>query len=313
MMLLFLILTGCKVEHPTNSTVSGEVQSAPKPKQQLPSQTETVQGGEDNIKVAEGSIAITLPPLQAAKGVERYCFFQEVPAFTDGMSGLSFTTQNADMVRVLSAQELSADITPHQWKDCGSMKEQIITWPLYEATGVDLTKIGDTLMNGFQWVSLPEKTALSLQRADVWMFEVFPNTSQGNDVTVTMNIETLPKESVETWASVFEMTSESGTTGASKIDCTLDKELTLYSALAHSDIPEGTWNIQCGDQQVFSDQFSPGIPKLVNSDKPVTIPAETTCELTCEWSGDTKSNCILSLVASPLEDALICLNGNIIE
>ena len=78
------------------------------------------------------------------------------------MTGLQFNAPDGiDFISIKGVQPEITTIAKGQWNNCSDFEQDDATVLLYEVVGVDLADSDGELFNGFNWISLPEKTAFS--------------------------------------------------------------------------------------------------------------------------------------------------------
>jgi len=311
MLFSIFIVTACTSQETEVKPISEEAPSN-KSKAEVSSKGDT-KGVASNLSIKEGTIDIRLPSPKVESGVEKYCYFQEMPTLDVGMTSLQFNA--SDDVRFIRMQGVQADtvnVAPNQWMNCAELGDGVSTVPIYEVVGVDLSQSAGTLFKGFKWFELPEQTAFAFPGAELWMFEVQIKEGSAQDIKITTTVSTTPRSSVTDWAGVFEITMETPTEGVYKSDCTLPQNLNVLSAFGHSEPMEGTWTVSCADEEIFtvdSKKFALDVPPLKSFETPKEVLAGSTCTLKCDWDGDQGEICVASLVATSLEGPMICGDG----
>lgn len=319
MLFSLLLLTACKVDRPDRTTVSADVQTTP-PKQQpgpvnSPSEN-TSASAVDNVKVTDQSVVVKLPALKTQSGVGTYCYLQEMPTTLDvGMTGLQFYAPDSiDFISIKGVRPESTTAEKGQWSNCSEFGRDDSTVPLYEVVGVELADSEGKLFNGFNWISLPEKTAFSFPGTDLWLVEVqVPGGSQ-NNLDISLSVSTTPKAGVEQWAGIFEFKMESLAEGSYESTCTLPEDLNILSVFGHSEPSTGTWAVTCGKEDIFSvdaEQFAGDIPPLKNFATPKSIESGTTCSIGCDWGDTTGQMCEAIVVATSIESPIVCVDGEL--
>jgi|GEM_PF-4514447 len=311
MLFSIFIVTACTSQETEVKPISEEAPSN-KPKAEVPSKDDT-KGVASNLSIKEGTIDIRLPSPKVEAGVEKYCYFQEMPTLDVGMTSLQFNaSDDVRFIRMQGVQSDTVNVAPNQWMNCAELGDGVSTVPIYEVVGVDLSQSAGTLFKGFNWFELPENTAFAFPGAELWMFEVQLQEGSAQDIKITTTVSTTPRSSVKDWAGVFEITMETPTEGVYQSDCTLPQNLNVLSAFGHSEPMQGTWTVSCADEEIFtvdSKNFALDVPPLKSFDTPKEVLAGSTCTLKCDWDGDQGEICVASLVATSLEGPMICGDG----
>ena len=324
MFTLSVLLFACSGDsESTNATpVTGEIQSPEgtnNPKGAAQSKAGEQSAGTQNLETTETGVRVRLPALNAKSGVTKYCFFQSMSASESGMTGLSFeTSKDVQFVRLqgVSSQTVTANV--NQWLDCAKIDGGVSTQSIYEMVGIDLDKATpETLFNGFEWFSLPQQMAFAFPGTDLWFYEVqLSGSSDLENVSVVTNVSTKPKNEIERWAGVMDIAMEGSSSSVFETGCSLPQDIEVLSVFGHSEPTKGTWRVQCGEEEMFaveSSLFAKDTPPLKNFEQPKGVTAGTKCTLSCDWDGDEGQICIASLVASPIESPIRCVDNQLIQ
>lgn len=319
MLFSLILLTACKVDRPESTTVSADVQTMP-PQQQpepvnSPSDTDSV-STVDNVKVTDAVVEVKLPALKTQSGVGTYCYLQEMPTTLDvGMTGLQFyAADSIDFISVKGVRPETTTADKGQWSTCSEFGRDDSTVPLYEVVGVDLADSDGKLFSGFNWISLPEKTAFSFPGTDLWLVEVQVPGGGQNNLDISLTVTTTPKAGVEQWAGIFEFKMESLAEGSYESTCTLPQSLNILSVFGHSEPSTGTWSVKCGKDDIFSvdaQKFADDIPPLKNFATPKAVESGMTCSIGCDWGDATGQMCEAIVVATSIEEPIACVDGEL--
>jgi hypothetical protein len=318
MLLSVLLLAACKVEKPENTTVSADVQTntpvaSTDSTEKSKDKDNASKGAAKNLNITDQQVQIRLPMLKTQEGVGKYCYLQEMPNLDVGMTGLQFEAgEGVQFIRLQGVRSGTTNATTGKWSSCADLGEGIGTVALYEVVGVDLAESAGKLFNGFNWFSLPDQTAFGFPGSDIWLFEVQVQDGTRGDIEITTSVATAPKGGVEQWASVFEINMESTVAGAYESKCTLPQDLNVLSVFGHSEPTTGTWNVSCGDEELFavqSEKFAGDVPPLKSFEIPKSIASGTTCTLKCDWGDESGQICLASLVATSMEKPMTCVDG----
>lgn len=330
MLFSFILFAACSNDQPENTTVSADVQSqepsskstSPKPAVNTalaPTLSKSEAAPKEpakNIQVTDHAVQIQLPVLPTQTGVGTYCYLQEMPSLDVGMTGLKFAA--GDSVEFISIKGLDPAMTKAEtgvWSGCSDFGPGVATVPLYEVVGVDLASSEGNLFSGFNWFSLPDKTALGFPGASLWLFKVQVQDGSKGEIDISTSVSTMAADTVEQWASVFEISMETMVTGEFESKCTVPQDIELLSAFGHSEPTRGTWSVHCGEEEIFAvdaAKFGSDIPPLKTFKAAKSITAGTDCTLKCAWDESTQGQmCEAFMVATGLEKPLVCLDGEI--
>lgn len=315
MLFSIVIFASCTSQDTPSSTVSKEIQPTQptQPKTASSASEDLSKGVAGNLNITEQSVEIRLPAPKVEDGVQKYCYFQEMPTLEVGMTSLQFdASDGVQFIRMQGVQSDTVNVPVNQWMNCAELGSGVSTVPIYEVVGVDLSKSEGTLFKGFKWFELPEDTAFAFPGAELWMFEVQLQEGGSQNLDITAIVSTTPKSSVTDWAGVFEITMGVLAEGVYESECTLPQNLNILSAFGHSEPMHGSWEVSCGGEEIFtvdSKDFALDVPPLKNLDMPKEVLAGSTCTLKCDWEGDKGSICVASLVATSLRVPMICGDG----
>ena len=327
MLFSLILFTACSGDQPENTTVSADVQSqAPSPKAaqpaidnaSTPSQSNTIAAPKEpakNIRVTDQAVQIQLPALKTKGGVGTYCYLQEMPDLDVGMTGLKFAAgESVEFIWIKGLDPAMTKAEQGTWTDCSSFGPGAATVPLYEVVGVDLASSEGNLFSGFNWFSLPDKTAFGFPGASLWLFQVEIQNGTKGDLDISTSVSTTPKSSVEQWASVFEISMEEMVVSDFESKCTVPQDINILSAFGHSEPTQGTWSVQCGEEEVFAvdaKAFDGDIPPLKTFKTAKSVTAGTDCTLKCSWGDAPGQMCEALMVATDLEKPIVCIDGEI--
>jgi len=328
MLLSLILFTACSGEQSENTTVSADVQSqAPTPKSapakpavntssaQAPSNTTAPKEPAKNIQVTDQAVQIQLPALKTESGVGTYCYLQEMPSLDVGMTGLKFAAgESVEFIAIRGLDPAMTKAETGTWSNCGSFGPGVATVPVYEVVGVDLASSDGNLFSGFNWFSLPDKTAFAFPGASLWLFEVQVQDGSKGDLEISTTIATAPNKSVDQWASVFEISMEAMVVADFESKCTVPQDINILSAFGHSEPTQGTWDVQCGEEKIFAvdaKEFDGDIPPLKTFKTAKSVEAGTDCTLKCSWGDAPGQMCEAFMVATSLEKPLVCIDGEI--
>lgn len=324
MFTLSVLLFACSgdSESTTSTPVTGAIQSPEALDNTNGAEQTTAENsktGTQYLETTETGVRIRLPALNAKAGITKYCFFQSMPESESGMTSLSFeTSKDVQFVRLQGVSSKTVTDNLNQWMDCSKISGGVSTKSIYEMVGIDLSKATpETLFNGFEWFALPQQMAFGFPGTDLWFYEV--QVSGDNDLenlSVVTNVTTKPKNEVERWAGVIDIAMEGASKASFETGCSLPQDIEVLSVFGHSEPTKGTWSVQCGEEELFALEaslFAKDTPPLQNFDKPKGVTAGTKCTLSCDWDGDEGQICIASLVASPIESPIRCVDNQLIQ
>lgn len=328
MLFSLILFTACSGEQSENTTVSADVQSQALTPKSAPAKTPVNASASQaqskaappkepakNIQVTDQAVQIQLPALKIESGVGTYCYLQEMPDLDVGMTGLKFAAgESVEFISIRGLDPAMTKVETGTWSSCGSFGPGVATVPLYEVVGVDLASSDGNLFSGFNWFSLPEKTAFAFPGTSLWLFEVQIQDGTKGELDISTSVSTAPKSSVEQWASVFEISMEAMVVADFESKCTVPQDINILSAFGHSEPTQGTWDVHCGKDEIFAvdaKEFDGDIPPLKTFKTAKSVEAGTDCTLKCSWGDSPGQMCEAFMVATSLEKPLVCIDGEI--